>query len=112
MKTLTNRAGTYSTGDEIADAVMDYSGALAEERRTEVVDIPFVATSGVIRRVQILIGWRVEVNSVHHGGSPRELVDEELSGMLRRKAEAVRSPSGDTPFTDDDIARFFGASDY
>lgn len=112
MKTLANSIGTYLTGDEIADAVMDYSGALAEDERTEVVDIPFVGPEGAIRRVQFLIGWRTEVNSVQEFDQPRELVDPDVSDDLRRKAHALRRPSGDTPFTQEDVDQFFDPEVY
>lgn len=107
MKTLANSIGTYLTGDAIADAVMDYSSALAQDERTEVVDIPFVGREGIIRRVQFLIGWRTEVNSVQEFDQPRELVDPDVSDELHRKANSVRRPSGDTPFTNEDIDQFF-----
>ena len=112
MKTLENRVGTYLTGDEIADAVMAYSRVLAQEQRTEVVDIPFVAGTGVIRRVQILIGWQVDVNAIKDGDHSPELVDSELAEVLRTKAESVRTPSGDTPFTAEDVARLFDGDEY
>ena len=112
MKTLENRAGAYLTGDEIADAVMEYSGALVQEQLTEVVEIPFVAEPGIIRRVQLLIGWRTEVNAIKDGVHGNELEDAELIHELRHKAERLRTPSGDAPFSEADIDEFFGGSDF
>ena len=112
MKTLENRAGAYLTGDEIADAVMEYSGALVQEQRTEVVEIPFLAKPGLIHRVQLLIGWRTEVNAIKNGLHGAEIEDAELLHALRHKTERLRSPSGDTPFSAEDADHFFSGSDY
>ena len=112
MKTLENRAGAYLTGDEIADAVMEYSGALVQEQLTEVVEIPFEAKPGLIHRVKLLIGWRSEVNAVKNGLHGSELEDAELIHTLRHKTERLRSPSGDATFSEADVDDFFPGSEY
>ena len=111
MKTLENRAGAYLTGDEIADAVMEYSGALVQEQLTEVIEIPFVAKPGLIRRVRLLIGWRTEVNAVKDGDGS-DLQDAELIDALHQKTERLRTPSGDAPFSAADVYDYFPGSEY
>ncbi|MDY0910902.1 hypothetical protein [Microbacterium sp. CFBP9034] len=103
MKALTNRVGTFLTGDEIADAVMEYSGALAQEHRTEVVELPFITGSGDVGHVKMLIGWQSDVTAIREGHHHREMVDDELADALRRSAATVRGPSGDTPFSARDL---------
>ncbi|MGA7149648.1 MAG: hypothetical protein WBX17_14325 [Microbacterium sp.] len=112
MKTLENRAGAYLTGDEIADAVMEYSGALVQEQLTEVIEIPYLAKPGLIHRVQLLIGWRTDVNAVKDGMHETELEDAEFLHTLRHKTERLRAPSGDVPFTEADVNDFFPGSEY
>lgn len=57
MKTIITTSGEFLTGSEIADAVTAYAHALARARALDVVDIPFVAPDGSLRRAQFRIGW-------------------------------------------------------
>ncbi len=57
MKLLSNRYGSFLTGDDIADAVLHYGLALAKRKELDVVDIPYRTGDGSIGRVQLTIGW-------------------------------------------------------
>lgn len=42
MKLITTALGSYLTGDDIADAVLEYGHALARDQRTDLIEIPIV----------------------------------------------------------------------
>ncbi|MDF2555698.1 MAG: hypothetical protein K0R60_1593, partial [Microbacterium sp.] len=46
MKTLTTGAGSYLTGDDISDAVLQYWRALTRDRQVDIVDVPFLDECG------------------------------------------------------------------
>lgn len=109
MKALTTRVGTYVTGDAVADAVLNYALALARAGSIDLVDIPFRTASGVVSRVQLRLGWLVDMDSVSEGGSAEnELTDTALLADLRTRERALR-PRGDAPFQAGEMPALMGA---
>jgi hypothetical protein len=107
MKVLINRNGSYLTGDDLADAVMHYGLALARKREMDIVDIPFVASDGWVRRVQLTVGWNVDTTSTSTtstGEASDELVESETTRALNVKADSIDALQGH-PFSHDEIAR-------
>ncbi|KHK98768.1 hypothetical protein LK09_07620 [Microbacterium mangrovi] len=107
MKLLTNSAGSYLTGDDIADAVMAYGRALVEEQCAAVVDVPFLNSAGSDQRVQLTVGWGIALNAIYPVESPSELVDDATVDHLKDEtARLVKeaSPSGDAPFAEPNVA--------
>lgn len=87
MKLLTNRYGSYLTGDELADAAIGYSLALARRRELDVVDIPFIAADGLESRVQFTVGWNTGTAAISSTGPRAELIEAETTrGMNERAA--------------------------
>ena len=66
MKVLSNTVGSFLTGSAIADAVMALNLALTRRRQVDVVDIPFIDSAGDQSRVQLAIGWHVELVTQTH----------------------------------------------
>ena len=111
MKALTTRVGTYVTGDAVADAVLRYALALARVRALDVVEIPFRAASGAVSRVQLRLGWLVDLDCVSEGGLPeRELTDGILITDLRARELALH-PSGDASFRTGEMPAVMGGLD-
>jgi hypothetical protein len=104
MKVLINSNGSYLTGDDLADAVMHYGLALARKREMDIVDIPFVASDGWVRRVQLTVGWSVDTTSTSTGEASDELVESETTSSLNAKADSIDVLQAH-PFSDDEIAR-------
>ncbi|WP_314507244.1 hypothetical protein [uncultured Microbacterium sp.] len=76
MKTIVTTIGSFATGTEIADAVTDYALALARCHAVDVVDLPFIATDGTRRRIQLRIGWLTDTAAVsgpHFDDEPTEI---------------------------------------
>jgi nitrogen fixation protein len=113
VKLLTNSSGAYLTGDDIADAVLTYGAALANERRVDLVDIPYILTDdhGAVGSVTLTVGWRTEINSIRHDGERAELHDAALLRDLRTRTSAL-SPNGDTPLNPEDLAYLARSEDY
>jgi hypothetical protein len=107
MKLLTSRNGSYLTGNEIADAVMDYGLALARRQELDVVDIPFVGTDGDICRVQLMIGWLTDTAAVSDGHLAEELLESDTTLALVAKAESVGVIHAQ-PFSEDELSRMQG----
>jgi hypothetical protein len=101
MKLLTNPNGSYLTGNDIADAVMQYNLALTKTQDVDLVDIPFIAPDRVIRRVELIIGWLNQVTAVSHTEPHDELLEVDTILSLYAKTHAA-SVHGE-PFTDEQM---------
>jgi hypothetical protein len=60
MKSIRTRVGTFLTGSDIADAVLNLSAASANVQRQETVDIPVVLDRR-IHRARFMVGWMTDV---------------------------------------------------
>ena len=111
MKALTTRVGTYVTGDAVADAVLSYALALARAQALDLVDIPFRAASGAVSRVQLRLGWLVDLDCVSHGGLPEsELIDGNLITDLSARELALH-PNGGASFATGEMPTAMGGLD-
>jgi hypothetical protein len=113
VKLLTNTSGAYLTGDDIADAVLNYGVALANERRVDLVEIPYIVSDdhGAVGSVRMTVGWRAEINATRHQGPERELLDDTVLLELLARTTALH-PSGDRPLNPDDMSYFDSGPDY
>ena len=89
MKRIVTSFGGFLTGDEIADAVSRYSLALAKAHETEVVEIPYRPLPGRIDRIELRIGWLVDIGVVRQGEDGRELLEPETVRHLHDTADAL-----------------------
>jgi hypothetical protein len=104
MKLLTNRNGSYLTGDDLADAVLHYGLALARKQEMDIVDIPFLASDGAVHRVQLTVGWNVETTATSSSDPGDELVESDTTRAMNAKADSMDIMQGH-PFSRDEIAR-------
>ncbi|GAA1836900.1 hypothetical protein [Agromyces salentinus] len=109
MKTLTNRYGSFLTGDDLADAVLHYGLALARRQQLDLVDIPYRAEDGTVGRVQLTIGWLTETTSTStpamNAGDAGELVDVDATLAMYDKAENSGVVRG-LPFSEEEADQF------
>ena len=103
MKMLTVGGGSYLTGSAIADAVLRYGLALAKRRDVDLVDIPYLAGAGDVRRAEFMIGWRHTVQAVTQTIDGEELVEVGTAFAIDEKATATMVPRA-RPFTPDEAA--------
>ena len=113
MKLLINSSGAYLTGDDIADAVLDYGMALANEQRVDLVEVPYVVTDdhGAVGTVRLTVGWRADISATQHQGEHPELLDDALLLDLHTRTSTL-SPSGDRPLTAEDISSLPEAEEF
>jgi len=110
MKALTNRVGTYVTGDGVADAVLSYALALARARQLDVVDIPFISGREVAR-VKMMVGWMVDIDAVSRGRGDPELTDPALTDDLKAREGSLHA-HGNTPLSADDLVSLDTIGEY
>ena len=103
MKLITNRTGSYLTGDELADAAMQYGLALARMRDLDIVDLPFVTVDGVVLRVQLTVGWGSDTTVTTTRNRQEELVEVDTEMRLRASADALTTVRGH-PFTEEELS--------
>jgi hypothetical protein len=89
MKMLTVGGGSYLTGSAIADAVLRYGLALARRRDVDLVDIPYLAGAGEVRRAEFTIGWRHTVQAVTRSIAGDELVELGTTFAIDGKATSA-----------------------
>lgn len=96
MKLLINRLGSYLTGDDLADAVLNYGLALARQRQLDLVDVPYRRNDGSIARVRMTVGWRSDTTSVEFASSREahddELVEPDTTLAMYDKASSIDAP--------------------
>ena len=103
MKLLTVGGGVYLTGSAIADAVLRYGLALSKRRDVDIVEIPYVAEYGDVRRAEFTIGWRHKVQAVTQAFEGEELVEVGTTFALDERTAATRIARG-LPFTAEEAA--------
>ncbi|WP_133545247.1 hypothetical protein [Microbacterium sp. BK668] len=89
MKVLAYAGGEYLTGDDIADALLDYSQALADVGSAASVEIPIVAKDGHHAEATFLVGPASQIVATTAEGEYEELVDDDLVHRLRGLARAL-----------------------
>lgn len=102
MKLLTTATGRYLTGTAIADAVVHFGVALANEFRVGAIEIPFVASDGQQRRALLTVGWHAAASAEEHDGHGGELHEPELVRTLEQRMRGVR-PNGNGFLTGDEL---------
>ncbi|MBT2476268.1 hypothetical protein J7E68_17240 [Microbacterium sp. ISL-103] len=89
MKSLITQVGTYLTGDATADAVLEYWMALAEERRSDVVEIPVVGPAGGRSSVRVTLGAMLPIAVMHADLPPQIGGDDVAAEGIRGRARAL-----------------------
>jgi hypothetical protein len=78
------------TGDDIADALMRYSAALAEVGDAETVTIPAVIADGSVASVDMLVGPASQIVAMPTGAGEVELVDDAVIAELESRTRRLR----------------------
>ncbi|SFR92380.1 hypothetical protein SAMN04487846_0641 [Microbacterium sp. cf046] len=96
-------AGTrLMTGDEIADAVLEYCAALAEVGTAETVEIPVLTDEGVRASARLLVGPASQIVAEDVETSFDELVDSDVVSLLRSRTQSHRPVAASMPRDADD----------
>ena len=108
MKRIVTTIGDFRTGDDIADAIGRYCLALARAHETDLVEFPYRDPRGDVDRIELRIGWLVDIGIAHDGGVGDELVEPDTVRQLRDTALAVERLG----FVPEDLSRFWTKWEY
>jgi hypothetical protein len=91
MKRIVTSYGDFRTGDELADAVGRYGLALARAHLTDSVEFPYLTALGQTDRVEMRIGWLVDIGVVRDNGASgnMEIIEPDSAQEMRRRADAL-----------------------
>lgn len=90
MKILTYTGAELMTGDDIADAVLDYCVALAEESTAETIEIPVLKADGSRGTASLLVGPASQIVATQVDTDFDELIDEQTIRLLHTRTLAHR----------------------
>lgn len=90
MKRIVYAGARLLTGSQIADAVLDYAGALAESEAAETVQIPVLTEKGARSTASLLLGPSSQIVAEDEESEFEELRDPEAVAMLQAKTRAHR----------------------
>lgn len=83
MKVLAYAGGEYRTGSEIAQALLDYSQALADVGTAASIEIPIVGDGGRRSHATFLVGPASQIVAIDAPDSGEELVDDAVVERLK-----------------------------
>jgi hypothetical protein len=90
MKLLLYAGTELMTGDDIAEAVLEYCAALAEAKAAETLDIPVVEADGTIGEARLLLGPASQIMAKHVETGWPELEDAQTMERLSSRTQAQR----------------------
>jgi hypothetical protein len=94
VKTILFANAELLTGDDVALAVLHYSGALAEAGLAETIEVPILEADGSRGVALMLVGPASMIVAVDTETQFEELVDEAAVASLEQKIRQLR-PVGD-----------------
>ena len=89
MKTIHYAGDELLTGDEIADAVVEYAAALARGESSAALSIPTMDDRGEVVQVSMLLGPASQLIVTPATGDERELRDELLVARIDRDTRGL-----------------------
>jgi hypothetical protein len=90
VKTILFANTSLLTGDDIALAVLHYSGALAEAGLAETIEIPVIEPDGSPGTALLLVGPASQIVAVDAPSVHEELRDPDAVADLHRKTQTLR----------------------
>ncbi|WP_223627244.1 hypothetical protein [Microbacterium sp. EST19A] len=105
MRIIIYAGDSYLTGDDIADALLEYSRALGDDDRAEIIEIPVRNGDGEVVSAKFLIGPASQIVTESVDAPGPEVVDAELVARLRHLTGAVESPRS-SPLAAEDVSDF------
>jgi hypothetical protein len=89
MKVIIYAGGEYTTGDEIAESLLAYSKALADEDTAETVEIPILNEDGSVGAATFLVGPSSQIVAKDAIGDFEELLDPDAVAALNRRTGSL-----------------------
>jgi hypothetical protein len=92
MKRILYSGGTVVTGDQVADAVLEYASELARQESSDTLDVPSVTEAGVLGHTQLLLGPASQFVVEEFESELDDLVDADLVESIREKTGHLQAP--------------------
>ncbi|QHC58441.1 hypothetical protein [Rathayibacter sp. VKM Ac-2760] len=108
MRRIHYAEGSVVTGDDIADAVLEYARMLASTATADTVEIPVRRAGGVVS-ARMLLGPTSQMLVEDEADPAAEIVDEDLVAELGARARRLDRP---VPMPTDDDASLPDPLDY
>ncbi|MEJ3404754.1 hypothetical protein WDJ51_08420 [Rathayibacter sp. YIM 133350] len=110
MKVVTNGSSRFLTGNELADAVMNYALVLRRQRKIDLVSIPALDEKGATRQAEFIVGWHVSTSTMTADDhADEDLIDVATVVTLYEKASRIGQA---VPFTPREIAELTWLESY
>jgi hypothetical protein len=93
---------SFLTGDDVADAVLQYAWALAQYGRHDLVRVPTRREGGSMGTAALLLGPATQISSEEVVTDLDDLADQELVDRLLARAAHLREPMPAAQFEDAD----------
>jgi hypothetical protein len=92
MKRILYSGGTVVTGDQVADAILEYAGELARHESSDTLDVPTITETGLAGHTQLLLGPASQFVVEEYETSSDDPVDADLVDAIREKTAHLQAP--------------------
>lgn len=92
MKRILYSGGTVVTGDQVADAVLEYASELARQESSDTLNVPSVTEAGVLGHTQLLLGPASQFVVEEFESELDDPVDADLVESIREKTGHLQAP--------------------
>ncbi len=93
MKRLSYGGESVLTGDAIADALLEYAGALANRQASATIAIPALLLSGERTVVNLLVGPASQIVAIRENTVGEEIVDDALVEAIHQETKVLTGPA-------------------
>ncbi|MCU1514759.1 MAG: hypothetical protein JWO10_1849 [Microbacteriaceae bacterium] len=112
MKRISYAGSTVLTGDDIADAVVQYAAALAREEKSAAIDIPAVSEDGRLITANLLIGPASQLVVIPEDTSFDEIIDDKIVASFTAETRKLAGPLPRASEPDDDAGSLLTDIEY
>jgi hypothetical protein len=92
MKRILYSGGIVVTGDQVADAILEYASELARQESSDTLDVPSINEAGVIGHTQLLLGPASQFVVEEVETSFDDPVDPDLVDTINEKTGHLQAP--------------------
>jgi hypothetical protein len=92
MKRILYSGGTIVTGDEVADAILEYASELARHDSSDTLDVPTLTDTGLAGHTQLLLGPASQFVVEEYETSSDDPIDDGLVDTIREKTSHLQAP--------------------
>ncbi|NUT59153.1 MAG: hypothetical protein HOQ00_09975 [Agromyces sp.] len=104
MKIIVYAGDELLTGDEIAEALLEYGQALAQNGTASKVEIPTLEADGSRSTTTVLVGPASQIIAKRTDSDAEELRDPSVVAELKARTRALRpNPSAPPMLSNDDV---------